>query len=125
MVKARNGLIISEWLWLKLHKKLSIDEYCKTLSDLRYAKLIKEEQWEIDEQGCEIIPSLADKRFFLTDSGKKRLKKLKLLYLRSLFGKYAKCLIWIVKKLIWLIVAAVAFLASCLQILQSLESKGQ
>lgn len=123
-VKSRKGLGIVELIWLKVHKSPSRNKSDEALDNLWKGKFIQEESWEIDEQGRELIPSLPDKRFVLTENGRKRLKKLKLTYPLSLTGKVAMGLFLILKK-VWIIIAAlVAFFAGLLTILQSLESKG-
>lgn len=106
-VKSRGHLGLVEWIWLKLHKKPTHVDYTKMLSDLRYSKCIAEEEWEVDEQGREVIPGLAYKRFYLTSVGKKRLRKLKWLYQWEQIGKAVWCLIWLLRKLWWLIIVAV------------------
>lgn len=107
-VKSRKGLGAVEWLWLKLSKKPPADIYASTLSDLRCGKSIEEEPWETDGQGREVIPSLPDKRFFLTSSGRRRLRKLKRSYLWERLGKAAWYLLWLIRKLWVLIIGAVA-----------------
>lgn len=124
-VKSRDHLGLIEWVWLKLHKKPTHDDYTKMLSDFRYSKCIEEEEWEVDEQGREVIPGLADKRFFLTDFGKKRLKNLKWQYLWNQVCRCVRCLIWLILKAWWIIAAVAALLANYLQLLQSLEPKVQ
>jgi hypothetical protein len=106
-VKSRQGLSFLEWLWLNLHKEPSRGESDKVLDRLWLGKFIEEEPWETDEQGRELIRSLPDKRFVLTSLGKKRLRKEKWAYLWMKMGKVVWCLIWIVRKLWWLIAAAV------------------
>lgn len=106
-VKSRQGLSFLEWIWLNLHKEPSRGESDEVLDRLWLGKFIEEEPWETDEQGCELIPSLPKKRFVLTSLGKKRLRKEKWAYLWMRMGKVVWCLIWIVRKLWWLIAAAV------------------
>lgn len=107
IVKSRVRLGFVEWIWLKCASKPIYEDYTNMLSRLRYQKYIVEELWEVDEQGREIIPSLPGKRFYLTNAGKKKLKRLKFLYLWEKTGRVVWCLVWIFRKLWWLIVAAV------------------
>lgn len=106
-VKSRQGLSLLEWIWFKLHKQPSTNVMNSTLDNLWMGKLIEEEPWETDGQGRELIPSLPDKRFVLTNHGKKRLRKEKWAYLWMKMGKVVWCLIWLVRKIWWLISAAV------------------
>ena len=106
-VKSRKRLGFLEWLWLKLHKEPSRNKSDETLDRLWMGKFIAEEPWEIDEQGCELIPSLPDKRFFLTNRGKKKLRRLKWTYPWKVACKLMSSLIWIIQKIWWLIAAAV------------------
>lgn len=92
-VKSRKGLGAVEWLWLKQSKKPPLDIYTSTLSELRRGKFIEEEPWKTDGQGREIIPSLPDKKFFLTGKGEKELKRVKGLYLWCQACKYTLLLI--------------------------------
>ena len=123
-VKSRIGLNILEKVWISLHKRPTIEEHDSALSELLYSKKIKEEPWEIDSHGHEIIPSLGNKKFSLTNAGKKKLRKLKWLYLWGLLGRLLLSLLHILKTA-WIIIAAlVAFLGGLVAIFQYLESKG-
>lgn len=106
-VKSREGIGFFEWIWFKCHKKPSTEVTNPVLDKLWIGKLVEEEPWETDEQGRELIPSLPDKRFVLTNLGKKRLRKEKWAYLWMKMGKVVWCLIWLVRKIWWLIAAAV------------------
>lgn len=106
-VKSRIGLGVFEWVWLKLHKEPPRDDSDRMLDNLWLGKFIEEEPWENDEQGREIIPSLPNKRFVLTNLGKRKLRKEKWMYLWIRLGKVVWCLIWLTRKLWWLIAAAV------------------
>jgi hypothetical protein len=92
-VKSRKGLGFFEWLWLKLHKEPSRNKSDDILDRLWMGKFIEEEPWEIDEQGCELIPSLPRKMFYLTEKGKKKLRVEKGKYPMNLICRYSLLLI--------------------------------
>lgn len=106
-VKSRTGLTFFEWIWFKCHKKPSIDSVNHILDDLWKGKFIQEEPWETDTQDHELIPSLPNKRFLLTNAGKNKLRRLKWMHLWMSLGKVVWCLILLLKKIWWLIAAVV------------------
>ena len=82
-VKSRKGLSPLEWIWFKTNNKHPREKEDRILDDLWKGKFVEEETWEIDEDGRELIPSLPDKNFVLTNEGKKKLRREKVLYLMN------------------------------------------
>lgn len=99
-VKSRKGLGIFEWIWFKCHNQPSFEVTNPVLDKLWIGKFIEEEPWEIDEQGRELIPSLPNKNFLLTEKGEKELRKLKGLYL---WNQVRKCVFLLIRGLFYAI----------------------
>lgn len=92
-VKSKKGLGFTDKIWMKLTGEVPINEYGGCLSSFMLGKLIEEEEREVDIYGREVIHDLCHKRYRLTPSGEKYLKKLKWLYLKELLARYIKNLL--------------------------------
>lgn len=123
-VKSRKGLGIVEWMWLKVHKSPSRNKSDEALDNLWKGKFIQEEPWEIDKQGRELIPSLPEKKFYLTEKGRKKLRMEKVKYPMYLI---CRCFLLLAKSLFYVISIAASLYGLielcewCIKLIRSLQ----